>query len=576
MLQVISLGSLSSDGFHRYHLRGTYALSNLLQELTIAQEHGESSAIINPSKLLENPLDRLRRVVPEVLWPGLTRRLDADVLEQALIDTKSHVDDKTNWFYVPHGAEAQRAYYSEIARQKPHLNLKIETLPPKISPEFYRSLIDKPGLLALDTEEIIDPSTGEKKTSAVPFIVPGGRFNEFFGWDSYFIALGLLINDRTDLVEGVVKNFIYEIQHYGLIPNANRSYFLLRSQPPFLTDLSLRLYRANGDKALLHRAIQASIKEYHSVWLVPERVDAETNLSRYRPGGVGIPMECEPQHFKWVIGPLAKKYGMTYRKFMDAYNAGEIDDPEFEEFLVHDRGVRESGHDTSTRLEHVCADLAIVDLNCLLYKYEVDIAEAIDTVFDGKFTIAPEFQLPTSEEDSRAATWRARAAARNQAVDKFLWNEEKGMYFDWHVKDRSQIAAESVTTLWPLWSGMASPAQAKKLVETALPRFECLGGLATSTPETCAGMEIDRHQWDYPYGWAPHQVMAWDGLARYGFKEEAARLAYRWLYLILKVFVDFNGAIVEKYNVENAHDPHRVQASYGNQGLVFEGYTREG
>jgi alpha,alpha-trehalase len=39
--------------------------------------------------------------------------------------------------------------------------------------------------------------------------------------------------------------------------------------------------------------------------------------------------------------------------------------------------VRESGHDTTYRFEKKCAHLATIDLNALLYKYEVDIARVL-------------------------------------------------------------------------------------------------------------------------------------------------------------------------------------------------------
>ena len=83
-------------------------------------------------------------------------------------------------------------------------------------------------------------------------------------------------------------------------------------------------------------------------------------------------------------------------------------------------------------------------------------------------------------------------------------------------------------------------------------------------------------QWDYPFGWAPHQMLAWDGLRRYGFEEEAQRLAYRWLHMITKVSIDYNGAVVEKYDVTQLEHSYRVDAEYGNQGLEFKGLAREG
>ncbi|KAJ8121452.1 hypothetical protein ONZ43_g2103 [Nemania bipapillata] len=84
------------------------------------------------------------------------------------------------------------------------------------------------------------------------------------------------------------------------------------------------------------------------------------------------------------------------------------------------------------------------------------------------------------------------------------------------------------------------------------------------------------HQWDYPSGWAPHQILAWVGLSQYGYTEEAARLAYRWLYTLLTVFVDYNGMVCEKYDVTRERAQHIVTAEYGNQGVNFSGVPREG
>ena len=75
-----------------------------------------------------------------------------------------------------------------------------------------------------------------------PYVVPGGRFNEMYGWDSYFILLGLVHDQRTDLARGMVENFFFEIENYGAILNANRTYFFTRSQPPFLTSMIREVY----------------------------------------------------------------------------------------------------------------------------------------------------------------------------------------------------------------------------------------------------------------------------------------------------------------------------------------------
>lgn len=131
-----------------------------------------------------------------------------------------------------------------------------------------------------------------------------------------------------------------------------------------------------------------------------------------------------------------------------------------------------------------------------------------------------------------------------------------GMYFDYDTKAKKQARYESVTALWPLWAGCASEEQAIRLVRYALPKFEVAGGLVSGTEESRGIISLDRpnRQWDYPFAWPPHQIMAWVGLERYGFLDDSARLAYRWIYMMTLSFVDFNGIVPEKFDaVELSH-----------------------
>lgn len=397
-------------------------------------------------------------------------------------------------------------------------------------------------------------------------------------------SLGLIIDERVDLAKSMVENFVFCIQHYGKILNANRSYYLARSQPPFLTDMAWRVYEKiihePGAKDFLLQALLAAIKEYHTVWMSSPRLDPETGLSRYRPDGLGIPPETEASHFEHLLEPYTKKHNMSFEEFTKAYNDGVIHEPELDEYFLHDRAVRESGHDTTYRLEHVCANLATIDLNSLLYKYETDISRIIRTVFGDKIIIPQEWcvagQVPGHKESS--AMWDRRARRRKAQVDKYLWNKEKSMYFDYDTVLRKQATYESATTFWAMWAGLASPSQASDMMTNSLPKFEVLGGLVAGTPQSLGNVDLDKpnRQWDYPFGWAPQQILAWGGMRRYGFTDDAERLAYRWLYMMTKAFIDFNGVVVEKYNVTQPIDPHRVEAEYGNQGSDFKGVAREG
>jgi alpha,alpha-trehalase len=71
-------------------------------------------------------------------------------------------------------------------------------------------------------------------------------------------------------------------------------------------------------------------------------------------------------------------------------------------------------------------------------------------------------------------------------------------------------------------------------------------------------------QWDWPFGWAPHQVIAVEGLRRYGFHAEADAVAYRWLSMVLDIAGSHNGLLKEKYDV--VRKSAEVPVEYGNQG----------
>ncbi|KAJ6099572.1 hypothetical protein N7467_001107 [Penicillium canescens] len=582
--KVLSVGTAASSGYNRVDVRGTYMLSNLLQELTIAKDYGRKRLILDEARLSENPVSRLSRMIKNSFWDALTRRIDGHNIEVAGKDPKDWTADPRPRVYVPPGAPEQFEYYQGIAKDHPELRLDVQLLPVEITPDYVMKLNDKPGLLALAMEKKTNESTMKEELVGVPFVVPGGRFNELYNWDSYMMALGLLSNDRVDLAKGMVTNFCFEIKHYGKVLNANRSYYLTRSQPPFLTDMALRVYERiktePDSREFLRNAVLAGIKDYNSVWVSAPRLDPETGLSRYRPEGWGVPPETEPSHFLHILTPYAEKHGMAFEDFVRAYNHREIVEPELDEYFLHDRAVRESGHDTSYRLEGVCANLATVDLNSLLYKYEVDIARIIRVHFNDRLEIPTEFRTPLTRdiEFETSAVWDRRARKRKARMDQLLWDADKGMYFDYDTVKKERTNYETATTFWAMWAGLASPAQAADLVSKALPRFEAFGGLVSGTEESRGAIGLTRpnRQWDYPYGWAPQQILAWTGLLRYGYQEDAERLAYKWVYMITKAFVDFNGVVVEKYDVTRPIDPHRVDAEYGNQGTDFKGAPREG
>jgi alpha,alpha-trehalase len=393
-----------------------------------------------------------------------------------------------------------------------------------------------------------------------------------YGWDSYFEALGLLEDGRVDLAKAMVDNFVYEINHYGKILNANRSYYLTRSQPPFLTSMALAVYRHlphdRKGKEWLAAVFSAAIREYEMVWVGKKRL-TDIGLSRYFGEGIGQPPEVEPDHFDYIYKSFAKNHGMDTKRFEHLYRHENLLAPELDSFFVHDRCMRESGHDKTYRWGDECANFVSVDLNSLLYKIEVDIAETIKTEFEDSF----------KREDGRiekSSTWYKRAEYRKQLMNTYMWDRSYGLFFDYNFIKKKLEAYISAVAFYPLWAGLATEEQAHAIVNRAIPALEEAGGIAGSTEESRRPISEHRpaRQWDYPNGWAPHQILTWQGLIRYGYDDIANRLIYRWLYMITRNAMDYNGTVPEKFDVVSRS--HHVFAEYGNVGTRFAYVTKEG
>ncbi|KAJ3024167.1 alpha,alpha-trehalase nth1 [Thoreauomyces humboldtii] len=656
------LGTANSSGYRKYEIRGTYMLSNLLQELALAADYGRKFIVLDEDRLNENPLDRLSRLIKFHFWDGLTRRIDAEGLEVICADPKNRSTDQRPRVYVPFHDPLAMEYYTDVAKARPHMNLQVVRLPEIITPRYVKSLNQHPGILSLGLRKSIDPRTKKQVIRGTPFVVPGGRFNEMYGWDSYFEALGLLVDGRVELARGMVENFNYEIEHYGKILNANRSYYLTRSQPPFLTDMihqvGLKLpekgWKPADTKVWHAQGYRASVKELLSVWMAAPRLDARTGLIKFHPEGIGMPPETEASHFTHILEPYALRAGIPLDDYMRMYDEDEIQEPELDQYFVHDRAVRESGHDTTYRYEKRCANLATIDLNSLVFKYDVDLARVVKEEFGGSFKLrvrkGPEdvflngFQAwmknleakggveqSVGDEGGWDSVWAkgvivfdeqidgeyrawvdggdslypptppgpkshpvytvgdtfftvwffpdffTQLATRMQAcIDKYLWNQKERLFYDYDCAVQEMSTYETVTCLWALWAGCASQEQADLMVPRSLELFEVFGGLVSGTEESRGRIGLDRpnRQWDYPYGWAPHQILAWPGLVKYGYEAEARRVAYRWMYTITKSFVDFNGVVPEKFDVVSM--THKVEVEYGNVGADFRFVVREG
>ena len=488
-----------------------------------------------------------------------------NTLSRSMNDCKSLVDPKVKSIpvlYLPAGMETPPA----VAIAHKQCNVEVRHLPRKITHmgDVHVSEIPVDGLLYLPNR----------------YVVPGGRFNEMYGWDSYFIILGLVKDNQAELARNMVDNFFFEIENYGAILNANRTYFFTRSQPPFLTSMIREVYEHPGNKPLSKAWLEESYsyaRRDYALWTSPIHQAGDTGLARYYDIGEGpVPEMADdsgyyPDVIRWLLAhPEA---GTSY--LVDAPDnptpaqASALTkiscDIEASKVCAHayvdghrltaafyrgDRAMRESGFDTSFRFGPFSGsteDYAPVCLNSLLYKYERDLAYFATILGRG----------------SEATEWEHRAAARREAINKYLWNPNSAMFYDYNFVTQKQSTYNYITAFYPLWSNLATPQQAASL-EHHLSLFEHDGGLAMS--DTNSGT-----QWDLPFGWAPSNWLAIKGLAQYGFTEDATRIAEKFSQTIVKNFLA-DATIREKYNVVSGSANTAVATGYKSNVVGF-GWT---
>jgi alpha,alpha-trehalase len=551
-------------------------------------------------RALRGVSQRLARAASTIDYPALSRHLTRvlgrvdQLLERA---ARPCVQSNTSRL----GSVLQRVL-EELGSFSPR-RLAVEALPPPQSfGSWVAALGDRHGPLSLALKD--DPESG---IQGVPFVSPGGGVHALPGQDSYFILLGLLANDRLDLARGIVDDMVYSIEHYKAVLGANHTHYLTRPEPPFLSSMLRAVWDATAPAqrrpSWLRRGLSALLYEYREVWNGNDRrvsslcrgeADAKACLSRYAGMGTGQPPEAEPAHFNWL-------WQQTGRSLATSYATGRLAQrnltAELDSAFRHDRCMRESGHDATYRWfwrmqpgaseeEWVnrCADMVSVDLNSLLYKYEVDIAHLLRELLS---TGAEARALPATPEPS---TWCARAQNRFELMKQVLWSRRDGLFYDAFLSSNGPVQTGylSATTLYPLWAtalpceveGVASrptlsPEEQSVLVTNALSQLEAPGGLlATARASRARFPAQPRPEWEYPNGRAPHQMLAWRGLEAHGFSEDAQRLSFSWLYTLLTHIIDFNDTIPESYDV--VARTHASFSGYESAGIEHDPIERAG
>lgn len=327
-----------------------------------------------------------------------------------------------------------------------------------------------------------------------PYIVPsahsgsGFSFDEMYYWDSFFIAQALLMTNKEDLASGMLENLLYMAKRFDIIPNGNRYYFTGRSQPPLLTTYVLDVFKTTEDLIWLQDSMAVAEYEYTTVW-----------------------MGSQQPNWRNVFHGLSRYYDIN---------------------LVNSLAEAESGWDMTTRFNDKCLEYIPIDLNSLLYKYEIDFAEASELQGD----------------QATADAWKDRASERAETINQYLWDDKNKFFFDYNYEKNHFSSVWSLASFYPLWAGLASDEQAKHLVKH-LEKFMDKGGLLTTLPTKNKGGD-HKHQWAHPNGWAPLHWIVVKGLERYGYNDLAKNIGQKWLETNTDYY-ERHGVFREAYNVAN-------------------------
>ena len=199
----------------------------------------------------------------------------------------------------------------------------------------------------------------------------------------------------------------------------------------------------------------------------------------------------------------------------------------------HLRSGAESGWDYSSRWfrdgENIATiettNIIPVDLNCLLYELEKNIAKGYSLTGNA----------------SQSAQYEGLAQKRKEAIKKFCWSVADGWYEDYNIVTKKHTGELTLAGVVPFFLNVADANHIYVSSHNIKYKFLKAGGVVTTLKNT-------GQQWDSPNGWAPLEWMTVAGLDNYNQKELAKEVAQRWVKLNVNVY-SRTGKLMEKYNV---------------------------
>lgn len=355
-----------------------------------------------------------------------------------------------------------------------------------------------------------------------PYIVPSvdERLQEMYYWDTFFACKGLVLSGRTEIAKNCTDDILYMVNRFGFMPNGNRTYYLTQSQPPFLSMMVKDIYEAYNDKEWLKTAYETLKKEYH-FWMT-ERI-TQIGLNTFKVNKENI--TGEDKHYESICRRISYKVPMN-------------DYLEFAQCFLTDC---ESGWDFNPRTGMKQKQHIYVDLNSNLFLYEMNFAYFAEIL-----------------GNSEAQMWIDAANKRKELMNKYLWNGSA--FVDYNFVENKHSEVFSVASFYPLWAGAADREQARSTI-AQLGKLEFEYGVSACAENDVPG----KYQWGYGTGWAPLQYLMIRALDNYGYKDDARRIAEKYISVTDSMFEE-TGELWEKYNVYTGDQ--NTEADYKSRTMM--------
>jgi putative isomerase len=336
-------------------------------------------------------------------------------------------------------------------------------------------------------QNIVKPPQGILKYE---YLVPAGPYFQLFDWDMYFMGVALSYDGVGKPVATSVEDFLEFVDEY-----ANWEGYTPREIAP------------------------------DALWALPEMCKPFLAQAALRAS-------LTMGDFEWLRHENGASKKSNFLKLTHTLNFWENTRRSPDGFFRWYNGV-ESGVDNNPAVSDEPAEVTEgVDLQCYIYREYLGLAVLAQ-------------KLGKSDD---AAKYKQSAEALRRLVQEKMWSEPDGMFLNIDAWTGKPVRVKTWTNFVPLWAGMATPEQAKRMINEHVlnsKEFWCDYGIRTLAPDEPLYNPKSGY-WRGPV-WVISDYLLMHGLMNYERTREAQELAEKTVRMLVRDY-HTTGGMDECYN----------------------------